>query len=249
VAPRGSPYGALEIAREPLGETISNHLRERIVRGELKPGAKLHLPDLAVTLGVSTTPLREALKILAEEQIVEWLPGRGVRVAPIRIEETHALFEVIAMLEGLAAERAATRLGASDLAELEGLHSQMRDHFERGERDPYFELNSRIHAEILKASGNEILCSTHGRLHGRASRGRYMAIVDAARWREAMQEHDELMQALRSHDADSAREIWRRHLTHTGAAVIRAQLAECASDAAERDGGALRTAVHEPGQH
>lgn len=216
----------LEIARQPLDETIANHLRDLIIRGEMAPGAKIHLPELAVALGVSTTPLREALKILAEEEIVEWLPGRGVRVAPIRTEETGPLFEVIAGLEALAAELAAERMSVSDLTDLEALHVRMRGHFERGERDPYFDINSRIHDLILTFSANEILRATHARLHGRASRGRYIAIVDNARWRQAMQEHEDLMEAFQDRNPVQAHEIWRRHLLNTGVAIRRAQLTD-----------------------
>ena len=214
----------LEIARQPLDVTIANHLRDLIIRGEMAPGAKIHLPELAVALGVSTTPLREALKILAEEEIVEWLPGRGVRVAPIRAEQTEPLFEVIAGLEALAAELAAERMSASELGEVEALHARMRGHFERGERDPYFELNSRIHDLVLTFAANEVLRTTHARLHGRASRGRFIAIVDNARWREAMQEHEDLMATFKAKDSSRAHEIWRRHLLNTGLAITRAQL-------------------------
>ena len=148
-----------EIARPPLNETIANHIRELIIRGEMPPGAKINLPALAIALGVSTTPVREALKILGEEEIVEWLPGRGVRVAPLRAEQTGAHFEVIAVLEALAAEQAVVRMGEAELAELEAVHTDMRGHFERGERDPYFELNSRIHDHILKFSDQRRLAS------------------------------------------------------------------------------------------
>jgi DNA-binding GntR family transcriptional regulator len=219
----------LEIARQSLDETVADHLRGMIVRGEIAPGERLQMNEIARNLGVSTTPLREALKILAEEQIVEWLPGRGARVAPIRVEETFALFEVIASLEGLAAERAAQNIEARELVELEGLHQRMRGHFERAERAPYFELNSQIHERVLALASNLVLRETHARLNTRASRGRYIAIIDDSRWREAMQEHEDLMQALRDRAPDRAREIWSLHLTNTGAAVRRAQLADSAS--------------------
>lgn len=217
---------ALEIARQSLDESIADHLRDLIVRGEMAPGARLNLPELASGLGVSTTPLREALKILADEQIVEWQPGRGARVAPIRADETVALFEVIASLEALAAEQACARMSAAQLAEMESMHARMRVHFERKERDPYFEINSRIHSQILTLAENEILQATHARLHGRASRGRYAAIVDEARWHEAMQEHEDLMKTLRDRQPDRSSGIWRQHLINTGAAVKRAQLAD-----------------------
>ena len=227
---------ALEIPRRSLDETIAAHLRDLIVRGELAPGARIRLTDLAVSLDVSTTPLREALKLLADEGLVEWLAGRGVRVAPIRAEETAALFDVLAALEALAAERAAAKLAPAALAALEALHERMREHFQRGERDPYFELNSRIHQQILTLSGNPALLAAHGRLQSRAIRGRFIAIVDDGRWREAMQEHEDLMQAFRRRDSEAAGRIWRLHLIHTGLAVARAQSAETRRDAGAGSG-------------
>jgi DNA-binding GntR family transcriptional regulator len=221
----------LEIARESLDESVAAHLRAMIVRGEAKPGEKLNIAELAQSFGVSQTPLREALKILAEEQIVEWLPGRGVRVAPIGIEETTELFEVIATLEGLAAEFAAVLATEAQLVELEIMHAQMRRHFLNGEREPYFELNSQIHARLIALARNRVLRETHSRLNTRASRGRYLAIIDDARWREAMQEHEDLMVALRDRDVTRAGTIWRRHLSHTGAAVRSAQIAEARDNA------------------
>jgi DNA-binding GntR family transcriptional regulator len=219
-------FDGLEIARHSLDQSIAHHLRELIVRGEIAPGKRLNLPELAIGFGVSTTPLREALKILAEEEIVEWSPGRGARVAPIRIDETEALFEVIASLEALAAEKAATRATTSELAELETLHARMRGHFEAGERSPYFELNTRIHERVLALADNAVLRAEHARLQVRARRGRYLAIADAARWREAMREHEELMQAIKGRDGARAHEVWRLHLVHTGAAVRRLQCEE-----------------------
>ena len=105
----------------------------------------------------------------------------------------------------------------------------MRNHFINAERAPYFELNSQIHARLIALSRNRVLQETHARLNTRASRGRYLAIVDDARWREAMQEHEELMQALRDRDSTRAGAVWRRHLANTGAAVRRAQLVDAES--------------------
>ncbi len=218
-----STESELGITRVLLDRTIADHLRGMIIRGELAPGERLALAELAATFGVSTTPLREALKSLAEEEIVEWSPGRGARVAPIRAGETLALFDVVASLEALAAERAALRATHSELAELGALHARMLRHFEAGERDPYFDLNSEIHARVLALSGNEALWNAHARLQARASRGRYFAIIDDARWRQAMQEHTDLIAALNAREAERAHAVWRRHLLNTGAAVSRAQ--------------------------
>jgi DNA-binding GntR family transcriptional regulator len=228
--PTGIPPGAADgdsaIARPSLDRVIADHLRGMIVRGEMAPGERLSLPDLAETFGVSTTPLREALKILAEEEIVDWRPGRGARVAPIHASETASLFDVIASLEALAAERAALRATDAELSELDRLHDRMLWHFQARERDPYFDINSEIHERVLALSLNEALRTAHARLQARASRGRYFAIVDDKGWRQAVHEHGELMAAFHARDATRAHEVWRRHLLNTGAAVSRAQAAD-----------------------
>jgi DNA-binding GntR family transcriptional regulator len=212
------------IRRQSLHDSVVDHLRAMIICGDLAAGEKIPTRALAQSLGVSTTPLREALKVLAEEQLIELLPSRGARVLPFTAEEAVVLFEVIASLESLAAELATARITHHDLTTLEELHAQMRLHFEAKEKAPYFALNSRIHNEILKAAANPVLISAHARLYVRAARGRYMAIVDQSRWSEAMSEHEELMIALRERDAARAATIWRGHLLRTGAAVCRAQI-------------------------
>ena len=221
--------GNIAIARRSLPDTVADHMRAMIIRGELAPAQKVPVQTLADSLGVSITPLREALKILAEEQLVELTPSRGARVLPYTVEEAGDLFEVIANLEGLAAELAATRIRPADLDLLEELHAQMRAHFDRGEKEPYFELNSRIHAIILQASGNSVLIAAHAKLNVRAARGRYLAIVDQARWKEAMSEHEDLMVALRARQAQQANAIWKAHLLRTGMAVRKAQTLDAAA--------------------
>jgi len=213
----------LAIERRSLHDPVADHLRRMIIRGELEPGQKVPIQALAETLGVSVTPLREALKVLAEDQLVELLPNRGARVLPYTVEESRALFEVIANLEGLAAELAATRISAADLAGIEGLHARMRLHFAAREKEPYFELNSQIHQAVMQAAANAVLTSAHAKLNVRATRGRYIAIIDEARWAQAMDEHENLMIALRKRDATEAFAIWKTHLLRTGDAVQRAQ--------------------------
>lgn len=207
------------IERTSLAEPVAEHLRGMIVRGELIAGERIPITALAAEMNVSATPLREALKVLAQEGLIELLPNRGARVPPYTAEEARALFEVLASLESLAAELAATRLGPASLAELDGMHAAMRGHFERGEKDPYFALNSRIHEWVVAQSGNPVLVTTHASLMLRATRGRYIAIVDRTRWAEAMEEHEGLLAALHRRDAAAAAAIWREHLTHTGRSV------------------------------
>lgn len=214
-------FSGFAIERRSLSDPVADRLREMIVHGEFGLGARIPIADVARDLDVSATPLREALKVLAEEGLVEFLPGRGVRVLPFTLEEARSLFEVMANLEGLAAGLAVLRLSAEAVMAIEAMHAAMVGHFDRGEKEPYFDLNSRIHAAVVAGSGNPVLASTWAKLNARATRGRYVAIVDPGRWREAMDEHEELMAALRARD-EGAAAIWQRHLRHTGEAVERA---------------------------
>ncbi len=207
------------ISRQSLHGQVADRLRDMVVHGELVPGEKVPVAALSQTLGVSLTPLREALKVLAEEGLVELAPNRGARVIPYTAEEAEALFEVIAGLESLAAELAANRMSNEDLANLEAAHKQMRSYFEEKERDQYFDINSHIHETIVRYSSNDILINTHSKLMVRANRGRYIAIVDPERWSEAMAEHEAVMEAFRARDAEHAGRIWRVHLLRSGQAV------------------------------
>jgi DNA-binding GntR family transcriptional regulator len=220
----------LVIARQALHGSVAGHLRAMIIRGELPPESKVPAGAIARALGVSITPVREAMKLLAEEGLIAWLPNRGARVLAFTAGEATALFEVMASLEGLAAELAASRMAPEALRRLEAMHVEMLDHFRGSRKAPYFALNSQIHEEILAAAENPILVETRAKLQMRAARGRFLAIVDQARWNEAVSEHEALMQCLRDRDSQQAGEVWRRHLLHTGAAVRRAQAAAGISD-------------------
>lgn len=205
--------------RIPFARQVADLLRDMIIRAELSPGARIVERALCEQMQVSRTPLREALKLLEAEGLVELSQNRGARIMSFTPAEASSLFEVIAGLESLAAEVAASRMTPEDLARIEDLHARMRAHYERREKDPYFALNSAIHDMIVRCSANPILISTHAGLMLRARRGRYMAIIDPLRWDEAVGEHDALLDALRSRDGDAARRVWRRHLIRTGETV------------------------------
>lgn len=225
VEPKATPERTTKSA--PLGlsrrvsfsHQVADMLRDRIIRGDLAPGGRIIERSLCEQLHVSRTPLREALKILEREGLVELSQNKGARIISFTPSEARNLFEVIAGLESLAAEMAVSRVDETELANLEDMHERMCGHFRRREKDPYFALNSAIHERIVNISGNPVLISTHAGLTLRARRGRYIAIVDPHRWEESVEEHEELMRALRTRDAERARQIWRLHLQHTGDAV------------------------------
>jgi len=214
-----SPRTASLSRREPFAHQIATTLRDRIIRGDLPPGERIVERSLCETLSVSRTPLREALKLLELEGLVEISQNRGARIMSFTAQEASNLFEVIAGLESLAAEIAAARIEAHELGELDAMHDRMTEHYRALDKDPYFELNSDIHDRIVRLSCNPVLIATHANLMLRARRGRYLAIVDPHRWQESMGEHDALMAALHARDPEAARRIWKHHLLRTGETV------------------------------
>ena len=216
-------------ADQPAAQRVLDALRSMIVRGELAPGGRIVERTLCAKLDVSRTPMREALKLLEIDGLIELSQNRGARVRPFTEAEALDLFEVLAALESLAAELATRRISPSAYSVLKAEHAAMEVNFRQGDLDGYFGHNSTVHEIIVAATGNETLVATHKSLTLRAKRGRYMAILDPRRWREAMEEHRALMDAMERQDAEEAGRIWNAHLSHTGqsiAGVLRSEAAK-----------------------
>ncbi|KQQ24950.1 hypothetical protein ASF58_16045 [Methylobacterium sp. Leaf125] len=214
------PADAIPLSRRvPFARQIADTLRDLIVRGDLAAGSRIVERTLCERLSVSRTPLREALKLLEADGLIELSQNRGARVMSMTIAEAGHLFELIAGLEGFAAELAVARACPDDIIALDLQHAQMLRHYADQEKDAYFALNNAIHDAVVRLSGNPLLIATHASILLRARRGRYMAIVDPLRWRESVAEHAALMAAFRSCDAPAAGAVWRQHLRRTGETV------------------------------
>ena len=202
-----------------VAEWVADVLRDRIVKGVLPAGARIVERKLSAELDVSRTPVREALKLLQADSLIDISRHKGAQVKDFSAQQALELFDVIASLESLAAERLAERITEVQLAALEQMHAAMLAHYHADEADAYFDLNSEIHDTILKECGNPILQQMHTKMMARARRGRFMAIMDPERLKTAVEEHEQLMSAFRSKDAECARQIWRKHLLSTGHSV------------------------------
>jgi DNA-binding GntR family transcriptional regulator len=212
-APRRARSKAARRRPASLHAAVLVKVRNMITTGELAPGAHLTERVLTDKLRVSRTPLREALKILAHEGLVELLPNCGARVTRLTAENARLLFEVIEALESQAGRLACERITGDELADLRRVHLEMHAHFLRRELPEYFELNQSIHEKIVAAARNPILETAH-RLHSsRIRRARYQEIqVNEKRWREAMQEHEQIIDALERRDAPELADILKYHL-------------------------------------
>ena len=212
----GTPAAPQPLRRVALHEQVATRLRDMIVHGTLRPGERISESALCDQLDISRTPLREALKTLAAEGLVELRPNRGAVIAPLRLPETLELFETIAGLERIAAEHAADRLSLAELKRLEKLHDRMEACHDAGDLRPYFACNQEIHGLIVAGAHNKVLQSTHAFLYTRMSRARYFALFAPQRWADSVTEHRRIMDALRARDGARAGAEMHAHVWRTG---------------------------------
>jgi len=210
------------ISRRPLHEETVDRMRDLIVQGRLAPGERLNERVLCEQLGISRTPLREAIKLLATEGLVDLLPNRGAivsRIDPARLAET---LHVMGALEGLAGELACRHASAERIARIRALHQKMLTRYARGDLEGYFQYNQAIHLEIVEASGNAILANAYRQLNANVRRARYMANLSSERWSEAVREHEAILAALEARDVQTLKRLLQDHLANKLASVLTA---------------------------
>ena len=210
------------IERRPLHEEVIDQLRDRIVQGGLAPGTRLNERVLCEQLGISRTPLREAIKMLATEGLVELLPNRGAIVTPLKAANIADTLAVMGSLESLAGELACANADEAEIAEIRALHFEMLAHHARGDLAGYFKYNQLIHLRIIEASGNPVLTNTYRQLNANVRRARYMANLSRERWDAAVREHEEILSALAARDAARLKRLLAEHLVHKVASVMAA---------------------------
>lgn len=226
--PDALPEKVISLDRRLLHEQAVGLLRDMIVRSELAPGARLNERLLCERLAISRTPLREALKTLAAEGLVQLLPNRGAVVAELDAKEIAELFAVMGALEALAGELACANASDTDIAEVAALHYEMRLHFTRGELAQYFRCNQAIHEKIVASARNAVLVDAYRKLSGRVRRARYAANFSRERWTNAMREHDEILEALQRREGKRLRALLEQHLRNK-LDVVQHALAETAT--------------------
>ena len=195
-----------------LATEIAARLRRDILRGELLPGAKVKERDNAEGLGVSRTPMREAIRILATEGLIVLAPSRSPRVADPTFQELSDQLLVLRTLEVLSADLACSRATEDDLARIHDLSDQMADLYETGDSLDLFEVDMAFHTAIADASHNDSLAETHHAFLSRLWRARYLA---ARQWRNrsrARADHDAIVAALMVRDVAAVRAALETHL-------------------------------------
>ena len=210
----------LKLKRVGLPQRAADRMRTMIIRGELPPGSRTQETELSKSLGVSRTPLREAMKVLAAEKLIELRPNRSPRIANLDIEGIPELFEALAGIERLAAEFAAERATDSDLQRLRAMQSRMEGFHRAGRLEDYFAINGEIHCMIVRMARNTPLQQAHEALISRAERARYLALRADRRWSNSVEEHADILAALEARDGEAAGRLLRLHVQRTGTALL-----------------------------
>ena len=204
---------------KPLHDDVAHTLRERIFAGELVPGAFLDEVALAEGLGISRTPLREALKVLAAEGLVRHEPRRGCFVNQVTEQDLDDMFPVIALLEGQCAHQAALRATDADLAALEVLHTRLVDHAQARRINDYYVANFAIHEAIITLADNRWLAQVIGDLRKMVKLARLQQLHAPGRLDQSLSEHLAVFAALKARDALGAEAAMRTHITRQRAAL------------------------------
>ncbi len=223
----------IAIPRGSLHEQAAHRLRQMLVEGRIPPGAKLNERELCEVLDVSRTPLREAIKMLAAEGLVELLPHRGAVALALDEEAVRHTFELMGGLEALSGELAAQRVTDEELAEIRALHFEMMAAYTRRDLSAYYRLNAQIHRAINAAAKNPVLSATYDRINTRLQALRFRSNQDEQKWSSAVREHEQMVEALAARDPAAMRRVLAEHLKNKLDVVLEQVRAAAADPARE----------------
>lgn len=194
----------------PLADLVYEDLRNAIFEGRLKPGQRILQEELAGSLGVSRTPIREALQKLEAEGFVDVKAGKGLIVRRFQVEDIKDTYMVRGLLEPKAIELAVSRITDDQIAALEELQSRIEQLVDRGSQDELVDLNRRFHSLIFEACGSKRLSSTIQAL--RNSYPRYGFSIFISHAEQSLREHREILDAIRARDTERAVAAHTEHL-------------------------------------
>lgn len=215
----------LSLAQPALYEQVAEQLRSKIFAHELKPGAWLDEQTLAADYGISRTPLREALKVLAAEGLVVLKPRRGCYVTELSEQDLDDVFPVMAMLEGMVAQEATRRIHASksdtNWRNLCAIHNELEQTAATNNADGFFDANQRFHAALKDIAGNRYLAQLIDDARKLLKLTRRDSLRLSGRITQSLAEHREILAAIAARDENLAGRRMHDHLLSGRAALAR----------------------------
>ena len=203
-----------------LHEATFQKLRSLLIEGAITPGSKLNERELAEQLHVSRTPIREAIRRLAADGLVELIANRGAIAVQLTRDDILHTFDVIANLEGYSGELAAQNISDQALTELEALQYEMMASYARRDLSSYYKLNLRIHRLIHNAANNPVLATLFSQVNSRIEALRFRSNQDGVKWEKAVEEHQEMLDALKARDSARMRKVMIAHVTKKRDVVV-----------------------------
>ncbi|NMG64623.1 FCD domain-containing protein [Azoarcus indigens] len=212
---------ASRIAPLALYQEVAERLRQRIFSHELPPGTWVDEQALAEQYGISRTPLREALKVLASEGLVTLKPRRGCYVTEISERDLDEVFTIMALLEGECARSSAARASAAELEELQDIHRDLERAAEAEDIDRFFEANQAFHHRVQSLADNRWLLQVIEDLRKVIKLSRHHSLFSEGRLEQSLAEHRGILDALLARDAEAAEARMREHISSGRAALAR----------------------------
>jgi DNA-binding GntR family transcriptional regulator len=206
---------------KPLREIVFETIRNAIISGSLKPGERMMEVQMAERLGVSRTPIREAIRKLELEGLVIMLPRKGAFVADLSVKDLTEVLEIRATLEGLAAGLAVARINQEEIEELEVIALKFHKSLEGDDVEEQISLDTQFHEAIFKASRNERLIQLNSNLREQVRRFREIYLKKSHRATETIKEHYDLLEAISSRDVSKAEKLAKKHVETTESAILK----------------------------
>jgi DNA-binding GntR family transcriptional regulator len=200
------------IKKKTLHEEIANNLREMIMSGELMEGDKIKENELCDLMGISKTPLREALRVLSSEGLIRLVPNRGSYVTTPTFEEIKEMFDVMCALEGVCARTAAEKMSDHDFSKLEKLHQKLEKNFKHKDQKEYIQQNNLYHTFVQELAGNKTMNQIVNGLRQKILLYRFQSLNLPGRFEQSIQEHRNLLAAFRDNDPEKAEMLMKSHL-------------------------------------
>lgn len=205
---------------KPLREIVFEHLRNSILSGDLKPGERLMELQLAEQLGVSRTPIREAIRKLELEGLVEMIPRKGAYVADLSVKDVLDVLEVRRFLEGLAARLAAERMVEDDINELHNILEKFDLALKKGDKEGLIELDNSFHDKIIQGSRNNKLIQIVQGLHEQVQRFRVIYFNEYTGHEDLMKYHKAILEAISNKDPEKAQTYAQTHVEKVEKSII-----------------------------
>jgi DNA-binding GntR family transcriptional regulator len=201
----------LILETEPLHMRAARHLREMIIDGRLRPWAPIDEKSMCEQFGTSRTPLREALKVLAAEGLIELLPRRGAVVAGISVKDLREKFAIVRVLEAHAASTICESASPEQIQALESIHRQLIAAHKKRNQPLYFELNEKFHRAVVAATGSKTLVDLHVSMVGHLRRARFTSMNAHTTAPDFVEDHQRIMRALSARKAEVAGKEFIKH--------------------------------------